>query len=316
MKKFEYVNASTLDEAVSALSQDKSAPIAGGTDMLTYLKGFVSPDTPEILVNLKSISGIDYINESNGTLKIGAMATLADIYEYIDPSGPWAALGEAAHKVGTPQLRNMGTIAGNICQYNRCWYYRAEHNTFNCLRKSPSGLCYALSGDNRYHSIFGAVSGCVAVNPSDVAPALVALNATIVTTKKEINAEDFFTVNGEKSTVLEDDELVKEIQVPAQPSGAKSAFMKFALRKSWDFPIVICAASIGGGEARICLNAVYNKPYRATKAEAAIKGKDINEANAEAAGQEAVSAKVALPGNAYMVQIAKTIVKRTILACA
>jgi len=316
MKQFKYVNASSVEGAVSALAESNSAPIAGGTDMLTYLKAFVSPNSPETLVNLKTIPDLDTITESGGVLKIGAMAKLADINEYIDESGPWAALGTAAHKVGTPQLRNMGTIGGNICQYVRCWYYRSEHNGFPCLRKNPSGLCYALTGDNRYHSIFGAVSGCVAVNPSDTAPALVALNAKIVTTKQEVNAEDFFTVNGEKSTIMDDDEIVKEIQVPAQPSGTKSSFVKFAIRKAWDFPIVNCAAAIGGGEARICLNAVYNKPYRAVEAENAIKGKTINEENAEAASSAAVTDTIVLPGNAYIVQIAKTMVKRAILACA
>jgi xanthine dehydrogenase YagS FAD-binding subunit len=321
MKKFNYVNATTIDEAVSALAEDNTAPIAGGTDMLTYLKAFVSPNSPETLVNLKTIPNLDYITEDSGTLKIGAMAKLTDIYEYIDVASPWAALGMAAHKVGTPQLRNMGTLGGNICQYVRCWYYRSEHNGFSCLRKDPSGLCYAQIGDNRYHSIFGGVDGCFAVNPSDTAPALVALNAKIVTTKQEVNAEDFFTVNGEKTTILDDDEIVTEIQIPAQASGTKSSFIKFAIRKAWDFPIVNCAVAItsSGGTAsaaRICLNAVHNMPYRATAAEDAINGQAINEANAEAAGSAAVANKVILPHNTYMVQIAKTLVKRGIMECA
>jgi len=316
MKKFNYLSVGSVEEATSALTDSNAAPIAGGTDMLTYLKAFVSPNSPSTLVNLKTIPDLDYIVESDGVLKIGAMAKLADISDYIGDNSPWAALGMAAHKVGTPQLRNMGTIGGNICQYNRCWYFRSEHNSFPCLRKNPSGLCYALTGDNRYHSIFGAFSGCVAVNPSDVAPALVALNAKIITTKQEVNAGDFFTVNGERSTILDNDEIIKEIQVPQQPAGSKSNFVKFALRKAWDFPIVNCAAAIGGGEARICLNAVYNIPYRATEAENSIKGKTINEQNAQAAADAAVANKTTLPHNAYMVQIAKTMVKRAVLGCA
>jgi xanthine dehydrogenase YagS FAD-binding subunit len=208
----------------------------------------------------------------------------------------------------------MGTIGGNICQYVRCWYYRSEHNAFDCLRKSPAGgICQALVGDNRYSSIFGAMNGCVAVNPSDTAPALVALDARIVTTKQTVDAEDFFTMNDEKTTILDDDEIVTEIQVP-EFSG-KSAFLKFALRKSIDFPIVNCAVAISNGSARICLNAVYNTPYRATAAEDAIAGQTINEANAEASGAAAVANASALPMNKYKVQIAKTLVKRAILAC-
>lgn len=158
--------------------------------------------------------------------------------------------------------------------------------------------------------------GCFAVNPSDLAPALIVLNAKIVTSKRTIDAEEFWAAGkGVQSTVLENDEIVTEIQLPKLVTGTKCAFVKFALRKSIDFPIVNCAAAIGGKTAKICLNAVYNKPYRATKAEDLIKGKIINEANAEAAGAAAVSNAVGLNYNRYKIQIAKTMVKRAILAC-
>jgi len=215
-----------------------------------------------------------------------------------------------------PQIRNMGTIAGNLCQRLQCWFFTAPE--ISCLRKNPTGLCYGLAGDNRYHSIFGAVSGCVAVNPSDMAPALVALDAKIKTSKQTIDAADFFAANGLETTVLDEDEIVTEVQVPTPAAGTKSAFIKFAPRKAIDFPIVNCAAAIGGGAARICINAVCNTPYRATKAEEAIAGKTINEANAEAAGEAAVTGAMPLTsgyGNKYKVQIAKVMVKRAILAC-
>jgi len=176
-------------------------------------------------------------------------------------------------------------------------------------------MCYAMMGENRYHSIFGAVKACIAGNPTDTAPALVALNAKIVTTKRTIEAEQFWDMVVPGSTVLAADELVKEIQIPTPAAGVKSAFVKFALRRSIDFPIVNCAAAIGGGAARICLNAVYNKPYRATKAEDAIKGQAINEANAEAAGTAAVSGATTLTYNKWKVQVAKGMVKKAILAC-
>jgi NADPH-dependent glutamate synthase beta subunit-like oxidoreductase/CO/xanthine dehydrogenase FAD-binding subunit len=158
--------------------------------------------------------------------------------------------------------------------------------------------------------------GCFAVNPSDLAPALIVLDARIVTSKRIIDAEEFWAANkGVQSTVLESDEIVIEIQIPKLATGVKCAFIKFALRRSIDFPIVNCAAAIGGKTVKICLNAVYNKPYRATKAENAIKGKTIDEANAEVAGAAAVSDAVGLNYNRYKIQIAKAMVKRAILAC-
>jgi xanthine dehydrogenase YagS FAD-binding subunit len=319
MNKITHVEATTVSEAVSALGAN-TAVIAGGTDLLTYLKGYVSPNEPDTLVNIKGISGLDGIEESGGVLKIGALTRLADIAESSVVKGNYAALAEAAHKVASPEIRNMGTIGGNICQLTRCWYYRTEFNGFNCLRKNPSGICNALVGDNRYNSIFGTLEGCVAVNPSDIAPALVAFNASVVTSKRTIAIDDFFAYNGERTTSLDDDEIVTEIQVPTPAAGTKSAFVKFALRKAIDFPIVNCAAALSSSGARICLNAVYNLPRRATEAEEAIAGQmeTINEANAEAAGTAAITSAVALPGdlNKYKIQIAKTMVKRAILAAA
>jgi xanthine dehydrogenase YagS FAD-binding subunit len=228
----------------------------------------------------------------------------------------YTALAEGAHRTATPHIREMGTIAGNICQMTRCWYFRSPDNRFNCVRKGGK-TCYAMAGDNRYHSIFGAVKMCLAVNPSDTAPALVALNAKIKTNKQLIDAEKFWDMNVPASTILAADEIVTEIQIPTPAANVKSAFIKFAIRKSIDFPIVNCAAMIGNGEARICLNAVYNKPYRSQAAEDAIKGKPINENNADAAGAAAIAAAKALPGdrNKWKIPIAKAMVKRAILAC-
>ena len=176
-------------------------------------------------------------------------------------------------------------------------------------------MCYATAGENRYHSIFGGVQACMAVNPSDTAPALVALNAKIVTSKKTIDAEKFWAMKIPGSTVLDADEIVTEIQVPTPAAGVKSAFIKFALRKSIDFPVVNCAAAISSTDARICLNAVFNLPYRATKAEDAIKGKTIDDANATAAGAAAVTGAIALTMNKWKLSVAKAMVKRAILAC-
>jgi len=316
-KKFAHVNATTIDEASSILRAGKAAVISGGTDLLGTMRFEILPNYPEVLVNLKTIPGLDYIKEEGGVLRIGALTRLEDIAKNDMIRKRYTALAEGAHRTATPHIREMGTIAGNICQFTRCWYFRNPDNRFFCIRKGGK-QCFAMAGDNRYHSIFGAVKYCLAVNPSDTAPALVALNAKVKTNKRAIEAEQFWDMTVPGSTVLASDEIVTEIQIPASAAGAKSAFIKFAIRKSIDFPIVNCAAMIGGGNVRICMNAVYNKPYRETQAEEVIKGKSINEANADAAGAAAVSSAKALPGdrNKWKIPIAKAMVKRAILACA
>ena len=323
MKTFAHFNASTMEEAVSLLRryQGKAALIAGGTDILGKMKDRILPTYPEALINIKTIPGLDAIKEENNMLKLGPLAILEDIAHNDTVKAGYTALAEAARRTASPHLREMGTIGGNICQDIRCWYYRNPENRFPCLRKG-GGRCYALKGDTRYHSIFGGSveEGCIAVHPSDTAPALIALDAKIRTSKRTIPVNDFFQVAVSRTTVLEPDEIVSEINIPGPIEGTKSAFFKFALRKSIDFPIVNCAAmvTVAKGKvsaARICLNGVYVKPYRAFGAEEAIMDKKINEKNAEAAGSAAVSDAKPLADNAYMVEAARTLVKRAILAC-
>lgn len=314
LKRFVHVEPKTVSEAANALLKGQSVAMAGGTDLLGTMRFEVLADYPEVVVNLKSIPGMEYIRQEAGVLKIGAMTRLDDIAKNDLIRTKYTALAEAAYRTATPHIREMGMIAGNICQLTRCWYFRTPDNRFPCLRKGGK-QCFAMSGENRYHSIFGAVKACIAVNPSDTAPALVALNAKIKTSKRIIEAEKFWDRGTPGSTVLAADEIVTEIQVPALAAGVKSAFIKFALRKSIDFPIVNCAAMIGAGAARICLNAVHAMPYRAIKAEEIIRGKSINEASAEAAGDAAVSGATALKYNKWKIPIAKTMVKRSILAC-
>jgi xanthine dehydrogenase YagS FAD-binding subunit len=313
MKAFNHTNAKTLAEAKTALAGGKAEIIAGGTDLIGRLKDNILPTYPANLINIKTIPGLDYIKEEAGVLKIGATARLADIAASQAINQKYTALAQAAGRAATPHVRDMGTIGGNLAQLHRCWYFRKPENRFPCIRKGGT-TCFAMTGDNRYHSIFGAVNKCIAVNISDTAPALIALNAKIVTTTRTIDAEQFFDVKMPGNTVLAAGEIIKEIQVPAPPAGAKSAFLKFAIRKSIDFPIVNCAVLVGGGAPRIALNALAPKPYRATRAEAAIAGKPINEANAEAAGAAAVEDAKPLPATRYKVQIAKTLVKRALLA--
>ena len=315
MKAFNHVNAKSLAEVQTALADGKTNLIAGGTDLLGTLKDNILRTYPSTLINIKTVEpALDYIREEGGMLKIGAATRLADIAADSRVGQKYTALSHAASRVATPHVRDMGTLGGNIAQLHRCWYFRKPENRFDCVRKGGS-TCFAMTGDNRYHSIFGAVNGCLAVHPSDTAPALVALNAKVVTNKRTVEAENFFDVGKPSNTVLAADEFIREIQVPAPPAGAKSAFIKFAIRKSIDFPIVNCAVMVGGGSPRICLNAVAPKPYRALKAEEAIAGKPINEANAEAAGEAAVAEARSFPEAAqFKKQIAKVMVKRALLA--
>lgn len=324
MKKFSHINASSVEEAVSWLRRygHRASVIAGGTDLLGKMKDEILPAYPEAIINLKTIPGLDFIKEEDGMLKIGALARLHDIAVNPAVRDRYPALAMAAHRTASPNIRQMGTIGGSICQDIRCWYYRNPRNRFPCLRKG-GGRCYAIDGDNRYHSIFGGSveGGCYAVHPSDTAPALIALDASIMTSHRTIEAENFFQVDVGRTTILDVDEIITEIHVPAPTSSTKSAFIKFAIRESIDFPIVNCAAMIQKSNgivshARICLNVVYVKPYRVYEAEEVILGKAMDESNAEAAGQAAVFGAEPLQYNRYMVQVAKTLVKRAILACS
>jgi xanthine dehydrogenase YagS FAD-binding subunit len=323
MRTFTHINARSVEEAVSILRSygGSAAAIAGGTDLVGKLKDDIMPSFPEAVVNLKTIPDLDFIQEEGDSLKIGALTRLADIASHPAVQGRYAALAEAARRTASPHIRQMGTLGGNICQDVRCWYYRAANNRFPCLRKS-GGRCYALDGDDRFHSIFGGSveDGCIAVHPSDTAPALVALNARIATSKRTVDAEYFFEVGEGKTTILDDDEIVTEIHIPSPAEGTTSAFSKFALRKAIDFAIVNCAAAItvSGGvvsDARVCLNAVYIKPYRASLAERTLIGRPLDESAAEAAAGAAIAHAVPRNRNKFMVEIAGEMVKRTVLAC-
>jgi len=254
-------------------------------------------------------------------LKIGALTTLSNISGSSIVKEKYGVLAEAAYTVATPQIRNMATLGGNLCQEVRCWYYRYPHaigGRLLCLRKG-SGQCLAVSGDNRYHAILGG-KGCFAVCPSDTAVALTALHAVIKVTgtrkNRMVPVEDFFTTLG---NILQTGEIVTEIQIPKPLDEAKQTFLKLTLRKPVDFATVSVASVIvlENGicrDARIVLGAVAPAPVRATKAEEVIKGRPIDPKVAAEAAEQAVGGVMPLAMNAYKVEIAKTLVKRAILS--
>lgn len=323
MKPFVHITARSVDEAVSILNKYEGGAkiIAGGTDLLGQIKNRIHTMTPDCLVDIKSIPDLEYIKEDEEGLKIGSLTKLRDIASQPIIKEKYSALAQAAYAVGSPHLRVMGTIGGNLCQDIRCWYYRAPKNYFPCLRKKGTKskpLCYAVAGDNRYHSILGAVYKCIAVNPGDTAPALIVLKAKIRTTKRVIAAREFFDARIERTTVLEFDEMVTGIEVPVPKIDSKSNFSKYSLRKVIDFPIVNCAVAIAGQggiirEAEICFNGVYNIPYNAVRASEYLKGRVLNESIADEASNKAWEDARPLRNNQYMVQISKTLLKRALM---
>lgn len=319
LKPFKHVSAKTVEEAAALLSVGKAKLIAGGTDLLTVLKDRIHNEYPELIIDLKTIPNLNCIREESGVLKIGALAKLAEIANSTLVKGKYKVLAEAARSVGSPQIRNIGTIGGNLCQEVRCLYYRHPHHMGNrivCYRKG-GGVCYAVAGNNLYHAIFRASTKCYAVHPSDMAPALIALDAKAKTTRRAVSLEDFF--DPLTGTILDSDEILTEIHVPTPPDGSKQTWIKFRLRKSIDFAVATVASvlTLDGKtckDARIVLGGVASIPWRSKDAEDTVRGKSINEAVAEEAGEAAVKDAVPLTQNAYKIQIVKALVKRAILS--
>ncbi len=322
MKRFKHYDAHTVEEAAQLLAdfEGRAEIIAGGTDIVGKFKDEILSELPEALINIKTIEGLDYIKEESGMLKIGSMALLHDIYNNEVVREKYGALAGAARRTASPHIREMGTIGGNLCQDCRCWYYRMENNRFDCVRKGGED-CFAEEGENRYHSIFGDVKDCLAVHPSDMAPAVIALEGKIKTTKRVIEAKDFYQdEEPEYFTVLEPDEIVVEIQIPEPPKNSKSEFIKFAIRESIDFPILNCAVLVVKDKdkvkkANICLNAVYTNPVIAEKGMEYLKGKKLDVKTAKEAAEKSLEDAEALDHNEYKIQAAKGIIKKTLLKC-
>lgn len=325
MKHFQHHDAATLDEAFSLMLRynGKAKLIAGGTDLLGVLKGDILPDYPEALINIKTIPGMDLIEETGDGLSLGPLTKLVDLVNSAAIRGRYRIVAEAAESVAGPEIRNMATIGGNLCQDTRCWYYRYPHSMggrFVCFRK-VKGPCPAVAGDNRYHAILEGKK-CYAVCPSDVAVALCALNARIDISGPEgsrtLPIDDFYQTLG---TVLKPNEILTGIRVPKPQKGTSQVFHKHRVRDAVDFAIVSVATAITlkqklCSEARIVVGAVAPTPYRARQAEDLLTGKPIDAAAASAAADAALSKAKPLSRNAYKIDIAKALVKRAILQTA
>ena len=323
MNRFEYCRPASIADAVGVLaaSQGCARVMAGGTDLNVALRDGILPKCPELIVDLQGIAELGGIEEQGPMLRIGAMTTLAEIAASDVIRVRFGALAAAAGQVATPQIRNIGTIAGNLCQENRCWYYRYPHSIggrIDCKRKGGK-KCFAAAGDCRGHSIFGAVAGCLAVNPGDVAPVLVVLDAAVVTTRRTVAVAALFAADrGMPSTILDADEFITQVLIPAPPAGRRTAFKKIAVRKSMDFAILNCAAGLAVrdsviGDVRICLNAVHGNPFRAQGAEQILAGQSLTPELAALAGRAAVETARPLPANRYKVKMASDLVSDVLL---
>ncbi|MCS6936772.1 MAG: xanthine dehydrogenase family protein subunit M [Candidatus Bipolaricaulota bacterium] len=319
MRSFEHVNALNIQTTVALLSEPSTEAIAGGTDLLGELKARLR--SPQRLVNLKTLSKLREIRYSPRVgLRLGALVTLAEIERHPVVQERFPILAQAASSAATPQLRHMGTIGGNLCQKPRCWYYR--NKLFHCWLKGGD-ICFAEDGENKYHAILGA-DRCHAVHPSDLAPALIALDATVCVVgpevEGEISLEELYTKPTERHrrmTILGPGELITEIRVPPPKKNARGVYLKAMERGSWSFALVSVAAQMSlEGEritdARIALGGVAAIPWRARESERLLVGQEFSEELAERAAEAAVAGAQPLRDNGYKVPLAKSLVKRAL----
>ncbi|MDD9949599.1 MAG: xanthine dehydrogenase family protein subunit M [candidate division Zixibacteria bacterium] len=324
MQNFSYVNATSIEQVPSLLgrSWDDAVVMAGGTDLVGEMKDYAA--VPKRVVNLKSIEGLDYIRQDDAGMRIGALTTLTDVLENSAVSQDLPVLHQAVSVIASPQIRNMATLAGNILQRPRCWYYRSED--FPCLKKGGA-RCYAVGGVNTYHAIFGSGPSYI-VHPSDAAPALMALGATVnihgPRGANEVVMDDFFTMpemNIRRENILRPNEIVTEITIPKPEANSRGMFLKVRERESIDFALVSLAAQMtvvnGTCErASLVLGGVAPIPWRALEAEDYLRGRRITEARAESAAEAAVEDAAPMPHNGYKVEIAKNLVKQAVQALA
>jgi xanthine dehydrogenase YagS FAD-binding subunit len=324
VKAFAYVNPANEKEAVAALKSGGTAlPLAGGMDLLARMKDYIQQ--PDRVVNVKNALETSAVRTPDGGMKIGAAMKIVDLLEHQEISRLYPALARAAGEIGTPQIRNSGTVGGNINQRPRCWYFRNEE--FVCFKKGGD-RCFSPAGENQFHAIFGNNGPSHIVHPSNLAVPLVAYGARFrifgSNGEREVQASEYFTMptpqNVQKENVLADDELLTHV-ILRPPGNTRSGFYEIRYKESHDWPLAFATvvATMNGNNvqsARVVLGAVAPVPWRSEDAERALIGKPINESTAAAAAEAAVRTAQPLSRNGYKVQIAKTAVKRAILQAA
>ncbi len=322
MRTFDYVRPESIDEALTLLQAEgdnHTEALAGGTDLLTLMKSEIA--NPTKLLDLKRLDGMAHgIVEEQAGVTLGALTTLAEIEKSTLLQERYPLLSQAAGLAATPQLRNMATIGGNLLQRPRCWYFR--NNLIPCWLKGGDG-CPAKEGENQFHALFGD-SPCVAVHPSDLASALLALDATVRTQSAKGEAilplADFFALPSDarrQETVLTDDELILAIELPAQLPGTRSTYLKAMDRKVWSFALVGVAVVVQMSgqrvdDLRIVLSGVAPIPWRVEAAEEVLRGEQVSNALIDQAADIAVADAQPLQQNGYKVPLARQLVRRAL----
>lgn len=323
MPNFSYVRIRSLKEATEHLSSDGARVHAGGTDLLGCLRDNVFGATKVVSISgLKNLRGIEETKE--GGLRIGALTTITEIADSEKVRDHYPALAKAASEVASPQLRNQGTIGGNLCQKPRCWYYRGE---FHCLRKGGP-TCYAYQGENQFHCIFGSGGICYITHPSDTAPALVAYQATLRILgprgTKLLPIEKFYVLPSQdvrKETVLKPNEILTEILLPPQSKGLLSSYRKVRARQSWDFALAGVALALKLKEdrvekARVVLSGAAPIPWRSKEAEQTLTGNPLNTDTITRAVNAALKNAEPLEKNSYKIPLFQGILEEELRAIA
>jgi xanthine dehydrogenase YagS FAD-binding subunit len=321
MPAFELYQPATVDDALRLMNQHGSDGwvMAGGLDTFDWLKDRIK--RPKAVIDLSQVSELRGVREMNGGLEIGAMTTLTEVVRHPVVREKFSILSTGAEAAASPQIRNQGTIGGNVSQDARCWYYRGG---WKCYR-AGGNICFAdtPTAINREHAILGA-DRCVAVNPSDSAPALIALEAQMVIRNRQgervVNAEDYFigpSIDITRMTVLQPGDLLTAIRIPATWAGAQFYFEKVRDRQVWDFPLMNVASAmvVTGGNIeriRIVVNAAAAHPLRLTAVENAVKGQPRNAATGEMGGKIAIAGAEPLRYNGYKIPLMRNLVKRAI----
>ena len=321
MQNFEYASPSTLKEATALLgaSWADAQVLAGGTDLISLMKDYI--ETPRRVVNIKNIKELGGISSSKGGLRIGALVTFDELAGNAAVRTQFPSLASAVRGVTSPQIRNMGTVGGDLCQRPRCWYYR----TGNGLLAMKDGKSLVPAGENRYHAIFGD-GPAYFVSPSSLGPALIALGAKAklvsATGTREVELGKFFVApanDTSREIALAPNEILTEIVIPA--GAVKNATYEVREKDALDWPLATASVALkmkGSAieSAQVVLGHVASTPYVATQAAQMLAGKTITEEVAEEAGKAAVAGAKPLSDNAYKVHLAKVAVKRALLEAA